>query len=357
MNKQKALVIISPGFPVNENDTTCIPPQQVFVKALKQCYPQLNIIVVSFQYPFEAITYKWYGVEVIALGGKARGGPYRLFTWKSALRALKDLNKKYEISGLLSFWLGECALIGKRFARKNNLKHYCWMLGQDAKAGNNYVKQINPDGDMLIALSDFLVREFSINYGIKPAYVIPPGVDTSLFKPLNNEVRDIDVIGAGSLIPLKQYDLFINVIKNLTQKFPHIKSVICGKGPEIESLKKQIVKLNLTDNVELKGELPHAEVLALMQRSKVFLHTSAYEGYGMVLNEALYAGAQVVSLVNPMNERHSNHHVPDNAERLPGMIEELLDNPNPVYEPVLVYQIQMVVAKIMALYNTDHIIW
>jgi glycosyltransferase involved in cell wall biosynthesis len=225
------------------------------------------------------------------------------------------------------------------------------MLGQDAKVGNNYVKQIKPNGAMLIALSDFLVREFSINYGIKPAHVIPPGVDTSLFRPLDAGVRDIDVIGAGSLISLKQYDLFINVIKSLTLTFPDIKAVICGKGPEMEALNKQIIRLKLTNNIEMKGELPHTEVLALMQHSKVFLHTSAYEGFGMVLNEALYAGAQVVSLVNPMNERHTSHHVPDNAEHLPAIIKELLNKPKPVYEQVLVYPIQAVVAKVMTLFT------
>ncbi|MEN0055580.1 MAG: glycosyltransferase [Mucilaginibacter sp.] len=351
MSKQQALVILSPGFPANEDDTACIPPQQVFVRALKQHNPRLNIVVVSFQYPFTTMNYEWFEVEVIALGGKARGGPYRLLTWQRALRVLKDLNKKYEITGLLSFWLGECALIGNRFARKNNLKHYCWMLGQDARAGNNYVKQIKPDGNRLIALSDFLVREFNTNYGIKATHVITPGVDTSLFEPLGTSVRDIDVMGAGSLIPLKQYELFINVIKKLVLTFPDIKAIICGKGPEMGQLQKQIIRLNLTNNIELKGELPHREVLKLMQRSKVFLHTSAYEGYGMVLNEALYAGAHVVSLVNPMDERHANHHVQDNAESIPDIIKDLLNKTDNVYEPVLIYPIQTVVAKVMALFT------
>ncbi|MDN5289492.1 MAG: hypothetical protein JWR38_5766 [Mucilaginibacter sp.] len=349
MNKQKALVILSPGFPVDEDDTTCIPPQQVFVRALKQNNPELNIIVISFQYPFKAARYMWHGAEVIALAGKAKGGAYRFLTWQRALQVLRQLNKKYELTGLLSFWMGECALIGNRFARKNNLKHYCWMLGQDAKAGNNYVKQIKPNGAALIALSDFLAREFKINYGIHPDHVIPPGVDTSLFGPVVTE-RDIDIMGAGSLIPLKQYHLFVKVIKSLTTTFPNIKGVICGKGPEMESLKKQIGRLKLKNNIELKGELPHQEVLALMQRSKIFLHTSAYEGFGMVLSEAMYAGAHVVSLVNPMNERPANHHVPDNAEHLPIIIKDLLNNPNLLHEQVMVYPIQTVAAQVAALF-------
>jgi glycosyltransferase involved in cell wall biosynthesis len=350
MNKPKALVILSPGFPADENDTTCIPPQQVFVRALKQHDPALHIIVLSFQYPFTASRYYWYGAEVIALAGKGRGRAYRLLTWQRALTTLRQLNRQYELAGLLSFWMGECALIGNRFARKYNLKHYCWMLGQDAKAGNNYVKQVKPNGNNLIALSDSLAREFKINYGIQPMYIIPPGVDISLFGSTGAK-RDIDIMGAGSLIPLKQYQLFVKVIKNLTSKFPDLKAVICGKGPEMEILKKQINRLHLCNNIELKGELPHQDVLTLMQRSKIFLHTSAYEGFGMVLSEALYAGAHAVSLVNPMNNRHPHHHVPDNAEHLPDIINTLLTDEHLPHEQVLVYPIQTIAAQITALFT------
>jgi len=44
---------------------------------------------------------------------------------------------------LLSFWYGECALVGKKFADKYSIKHYCWMWGQDAKKENKYVGQLH----------------------------------------------------------------------------------------------------------------------------------------------------------------------------------------------------------------------
>ena len=77
MTKQKTIVILSPGFPADENDTTCIPSMQIFVKGLKQNKPGLHIVVVSFQYPFKASRYNWNGVEVIALAGKGKGQLYR----------------------------------------------------------------------------------------------------------------------------------------------------------------------------------------------------------------------------------------------------------------------------------------
>ncbi|WP_184549171.1 glycosyltransferase family 4 protein [Mucilaginibacter sp. FT3.2] len=350
MTKPKALVILTPGFPADGNDTTCIPAMQVFVRALKQSNPQLHIIVVSFQYPFTASRYYWYGVEVIALAGKGKGQLFRLITWQRVWQTLKKLHQKYELAGLLSFWIGECAYIGNRFAKKYSLPHHIWMLGQDAKAGNEYVNRIKPKKESLIAISDFLANEFRINYGILPAHVIPSGIDVTLFNEGNAD-RDIDILGAGSLIPLKQYHLFVNIVKSLITKFPDVKAVICGKGPEMDNLKIQIAKLKLENNILLRGELPHPEVLALMQRSKVFLHTSLYEGYSTVLSEALYAGCHAVSLVKGMNNRPAQHHVPDNAEHLPDIIKELLKNKKLVHEPVLVYPVESIAAKVAALFG------
>jgi glycosyltransferase involved in cell wall biosynthesis len=350
MNKPKALVILSPGFPADGNDTTCLPPMQIFVKAMKRHNPQLNIIVISFQYPFTASRYYWYGVEIIALAGRGRGQIFRLVTWKRVWQTLKKLHDKYELSGILSFWMGECAFVGNRFAKKYNLPHYSWLLGQDAKAGNEYVNRIKPEGKSVIAISDFLAKEFRINYNITPAHVIATGLDTTLFTEAPTE-RDIDIMGAGSLIPLKQYHLFINVIKNLQSGFPTIKAVLCGKGPEMSKLKKQIERLKLEDNIILKGEISHPGVLAMMQRSRVFLHTSSYEGYSTVLSEALYAGCHVVSLVNAMDQRPSQHYVPDNSEHLPVIIKSLLNNKSLDHERVLVHPLETVTARMMALFG------
>ena len=51
-DKQKTFVILTPGFAKDEADSTCIPTQQNFVRALKELYPQLNIIILAFDYPY-----------------------------------------------------------------------------------------------------------------------------------------------------------------------------------------------------------------------------------------------------------------------------------------------------------------
>lgn len=349
-DRPPTLVILSPGFPKDEADTTCVPPQQVFVKNLKQDFPCLHIIVLAFQYPFFSGEYQWHGVTVVAFGGRNKRKLYRLRTWARVWRYLAKLNRRNRLIGLLSFWMGECALVGATFARRNKLRHFSWILGQDAKLWNKYYKWIKPQSGALIALSDFIAREFHRNYAITPAHVIPAGIDASLF-PQPPAERDIDVLGAGSLIPLKQYYLFVDAIRYLKDDFPGIKAVICGDGPEFDTLKTMIHDLRLQDNVELMGELPHAEVLALMQRAKIFVHTSAYEGFGIVCLEALYAGAHVVSFVHPMDAEIKNWHFTDVPGYMLKLVKDMLNNPAIDHSPVLPYPVGDSTKKMMQLFD------
>src|SRR5882724_11259508 len=134
------LVILTPGFPSSEMDTTCLPLQPSFVKNYKALYPQTNIIVLSFQYPFKKTTYGLFGATVICFNGGNKGGWRKLLLRRSVQTKLRSINSTNKITGILSFWYGECALMGNWLARKYNIKHYCWLLGQDARKENKYPK-------------------------------------------------------------------------------------------------------------------------------------------------------------------------------------------------------------------------
>lgn len=348
-HKRQTLVILTPGFPKNRTDSTCMPPQQTFVMALKKVCPGLNIIVISFQYPFRAAKYEWHGVKVIAIGGKDKGRVFRMLTWIKAWLILTRLKREYALIGLLSFWVGECAFVGTKFAKRYALSHYSWILGQDAKKGNKYFKWIKPKSDELIALSDFVQKEVKRNYNVTPLHTIPVGIDTSLFGTAVQK-RSIDILGVGSLIPLKQYDIFVEGIHYLKRFFPDIKAIICGKGPELERLRSLARLKGLTDNLSFAGELPHAMVLDLMQRAKIFLHPSKYEGFGAVLSEALYSGAQVVSFCKPMDKDFRHHHVVNNVEEMNARLLSILNAKKIDHDPVLMYPVQQVAKNMISLF-------
>lgn len=349
-NRPKTLIILTPGFPANEADSTFIPPQHVFVKALTDAYPDLNIIVLAFQYPYVSKMYKWHGVKVISFGSSGNGRIHGLYTGLRVWLTLRRLNKKHHIIGLLSFWMGKCAFIGSKFAKRYNLKHYAWILGQDAKPGNKNVSRIKPVGESLIALSDFIVREFTRNYGITPQHIIPVGIDTALFGTPAT-IKDIDIFGAGSLQQLKQYTVFLEVIAALKPLFPNLKAAIAGNGPQMKQLQQMVKTLGIENQVTLLGLIEHDEVLATMQRAKIFLHPSSYEGFGAVCLEALYAGAKVISFVKPMDADIPNWHIAADKTHMIAIARQLLADKTLTYEPVLPYTIQDNVQAMMRLFE------
>jgi glycosyltransferase involved in cell wall biosynthesis len=346
----RQLIILSPGFPANEQDTSCLPFPQLFVQHLQRCNPSLQVIVLAFQYPFTKQPYNWHGVHVIPFNGRNRGKVHRLFVWKAAWRTIRTLVGSGQPAGILNLWLGECGLVGKYAAKKYKLPFFTWLLGQDARKHNRYFSVIRPRAGEMLALSYALAVECNRNYGVMPAHIVQPGLNPDSFPPPAAE-RDIDILGVGSLIPLKRYDIFIRVIEYLVREKPALKAKICGQGPEHKRLQQMIHAAGLSDNIVLSGGLPHAEVLQLMQRSKILLHPSAYEGFATVYTEALYAGMQVVGFVQPMQHGFKKLYIVQSAEEMIAAAAKLLARTDTRYEPVLTRHIDDTCRQVLALFG------
>lgn len=348
MNNKQTLVILTPGFPDSEADSTCLPMQQQLVKALKKNDPTPDIIILSFQYPYHRTKYTWHGVRVIPFNGQNKGGIPRLILRQKILTILDSLHRESPITAILSFWYGECAAIGNLFANKNSLRHFCWVLGQDAKKENKYPKRVDLEAGELIALSDAVSTGFEKNHHIRPMHLITPGIDTSLFDTTKKE-KNIDVLGVGSLIPLKQYAIFIEVVAGIKKQVPGIKAELVGKGPEKEKLSALIDRLGLQDNILLTGELPYREVLNRMQSAKIFLHPSSYEGFSGVCMEALYAGAYVISFCRPMSMDIEQWYIASSKEEMIAQAGRILQDHSLAPKSVLFCSIEETAKKMSAL--------
>ena len=351
MNKDRStLIILTPGFPKDETDTNCLPFLQNFVRELGIQFPLMHVVVLALEYPFVRKEYLWNQARVIPFNGWRKSKVNKLVTWLLILKKIKKINRDNKVTGILSFWCGECGFLGNRIGKRNHLKHFCWIQGQDAKKENKYVSRMNPSSGELIAVSDFIKMEFAKNHKIVPERVIPVGINPGEFS-IGQPVRDIDILGVGSLIPLKQYDLFIEVVHHLRKYIPGIHAVLCGQGQEERELKKMITSYGLTENITLTGELPHVEVLQIMKRSKVFLHTSRYEGISVVCQEALYAGCQVISFVHLMHYDIAHWHVLETRDQMVERARDILNDSEFLYSPVTTFTAAGSARKIMQLFN------
>jgi glycosyltransferase involved in cell wall biosynthesis len=346
----RTIIILTPGFPKDESDTACLPFLQNFVIELGVQFPLLQVVILAIDYPFVNSEYYWNKVKVVPFNGWRKKKLLKLINWLFILRKLKKISRENKTIGILSFWCGECGFLGNRFGRKNNLRHYCWILGQDAGKGNKYISRMRPEAGELIAVSDFIQMEFGKNYGTIPAHVIPVGINPAEFGP-GQAVRDIHILGVGSLIPLKQYHLFIVVVKELKKYIPGIHAVLCGKGQEEGQLRNLIEAYDLKENLVLCGELPHREVLQIMKRSKVFIHTSRFEGISVVCQEALYAGCQVISFVRLMQANIPHWHISETPDQMVEKARAILTDPEFSYTNVKTFTTEKSANKIMQLFD------
>jgi glycosyltransferase involved in cell wall biosynthesis len=327
LKQRKTLIVVTPGFPESEADTTCLPAFQQFVSLLKKT--EYTIIVVSLHYPFKKKRYFWNGIPVIAIGGSNKGRFIGIRTRFLAYRTLLKLHQENELIGILSLWCIDSALVANRFSLKYQVKHFIWIIGQDAKQSNGYVKRVNPLAKQLIAMSDFLKMEFYKNHNVLPQHVVTNGINELVFEPLNTSDRPIDVFGAGNLTSLKNYELFIELIAEVVKHHPQLVVKIAGKGEQEVYLNDCIVTHNLQNNLQLIGEVKHDEVLKLMNQSKIFLHTSQYEGNSTVLMEALYNGCEVVSTQSLSMKSIPRLYVESSRQDLVKKLNELLNANKP----------------------------
>ena len=351
--KEKTLVLLTPAFPVNESEENWISFQQILLRSIKKSYPEVKIIVLSFIYPHTISNYYWNGIEVFSFNGMTYRKFRRPLLWRNIWRKLNAIKREHKITALFSLWCGECALVGRYFGKRNSIDHFVWICGQDARKSNKMVKFIRPSSNELIAMSDFLVDEFFLNHHIKPVHLIPPGIDLSMYGDPRS-IRDIDIIGAGSLSILKQYDIFVDIIAGLKDRMPEIKAVLCGDGEDAERISKMRKTYTLQQNLQLTGMLNPRETIQMMLRSKIMLHPSSYEGFSMACYEALYAGTHVISFVKSMYHDIPHWHVVRSKEEMQQKAFELLNDSKLTNEPIFTYSMDDSAKKLMQLFDKNN---
>ncbi len=94
--------------------------------------------------------------------------------------------------------------------------------------------------------------------GNSKVYVVPEGVEIScIYAASMDEIKryESDIFIAVALRRLKGLDILINAISLCKEKFPDIKVIIAGSGPDEKSLKDLVRYLNLNNNIKFVGFL------------------------------------------------------------------------------------------------------
>lgn len=103
------------------------------------------------------------------------------------------------------------------------------------------------------------------------------------------------MVSAGRLVSWKGFDALIALMPALLKKWPTLKLLIVGDGPERENLKSGIRELHLEKHVKLTGTLNRDALYRTLLAGDLFVLYTAYEGFSHQLLEAMDAGIPIIT--------------------------------------------------------------
>jgi glycosyltransferase involved in cell wall biosynthesis len=133
---------------------------------------------------------------------------------------------------------------------------------------------------------------------------IKPGVDYELFSPDQSIARENIFLSVGRIQQQKgQLEIlnFLNSFKKIENNFKcyFVGGPSGSSGKEyLTELKEGVKELNLDTHVEFLGNLPQVNIKNLLNRSKLLIHTSQFETFGLVAIEANSMGVPVLTTNN-----------------------------------------------------------
>ena len=206
------------------------------------------------------------------------------------------------------YWLS--GLIAKQISEEKNIPYVfsSHSLGVFLEGYNkervDCEKMVMTSSNFVTASSHYEHVMISENYKIDENKIkkITPGLDRKIFTPDLNLSRENIFLSIGRIQEQKRQLETIKFLNNFRKIDNNFLCYFIG-GPSGKSgddylaeLKESVKEFNLESHVEFLGNLPQTKIKDFMNKSKLLIHTSQYETFGLVAIEANSMGVPILSI-------------------------------------------------------------
>ncbi len=162
--------------------------------------------------------------------------------------------------------------------------------------------------------------------------VVPNGINTDLFYPLNGVQREPGriIVTNSSDVPLKGLYYLLHAVAEILRN-REIRLVVVGSPKKNGGITRLIRRLGIGDRITFTGRISDVEFVRQYARAAMAVVASVYEGFGLPAGEAMACGVPVISTTGgalPEVVGDAGRLVPPKDHMaLAKAITDLLDNP------------------------------
>ena len=187
----------------------------------------------------------------------------------------------------------------------------------------------------LLTVSSTSAADIAADFAVSPdqLHVVPLGVDTDLFAPAGERVRNRIIAIASADVPLKGVNHLLHAVARLRVERDLDVQLISKLEPNGPT-EKLIAELGISDIVHISSGISDVELAELLASAEVACIPSLYEGFSLPAVEAMASGTPIVASragalpeVVGADGECARLVTPGDVDDLTAVLGELLDSP------------------------------
>jgi len=276
------------------------------------------------------------GVEIRVIPRPAPRTPVRFARSLVALaRVLRD--ERPDVIHAHNPAAAAAAAIARRLTRRRDAAIVTTHHGVQEERTRNAVRLLEASSDMVVGIGPTVTRDLR-------AAGLPEDRSATVFNAIEVHItrepaeirREFDaedaelVVNVGRYVEEKNQGLLLDAVALLRETRPRLRALVIGYGHLEPNLREHAKRLGLDGVVTLTG--PRQDAVAIVAAADAFAMTSASEGLGLVVLEAMAVGCPVVAtavggVLDIVRDDETGLLVPDgDAKALAEALGRLLDD-------------------------------